>query len=42
MFGTVRSDSRARAASMIWFDEPWIARDSKAITVSDGRVQIFS
>ncbi len=42
MFGTVRSDSRARTLSTIWFDEPLIGRASKAITVSDGRVHSFS
>ena len=42
MFGTVRSDRRARAESTIWFDEPWIGCDSMAITVRDGRVQSCS
>ena len=38
MPGTVRSESRARAASMIWLDEPWNGRASSAITVRAGRV----
>ncbi len=42
MSGTVRNERRARAASMIWFEEPWMGRASKAITVREGRVQSFS
>ena len=42
MSGTMRRESRARAESMIWFDEPLIGRASSAITVSDGRVHICS
>ena len=42
MSGTVRIDKRARAESTIWFEDPWIGCDSKAITVRDGRVQIDS
>ncbi len=42
MLGTVRSERRAVTMSMIWFEEPLIARDSKAITVSEGRVQSCS
>ena len=42
MSGTVRIEMRARAESTIWFDEPWIGCDSKAITVNEGRVQIDS
>jgi hypothetical protein len=37
MFGTVRSDSRARAESTIWLDDPRMGCDSRAITVSNGR-----
>ena len=39
MRGTVRSDSRARAASITWFEEPASGCASSAITVSAGRVQ---
>src|SRR5918994_262523 len=42
MLGTVRSESRARAESTIWLDDPWMGCDSMAITVSEGRVQILS
>ena len=42
MSGTVRIEMRARAASTIWFEEPWIGCDSNAITVREGRVQIDS
>jgi hypothetical protein len=40
--GTVRTDSRARAASMIWLEEPWNGRASSAITVRAGRVHMRS
>src|SRR5438093_13130593 len=42
MPGTVRSESRARAASMIWLDEPRNGRASSAITVRAGRVHMRS
>src|SRR5687767_11459556 len=42
MFGTVRSESRARAESTIWLEDPLNSWDSVAITVSEGRVQILS
>ncbi len=42
MFGTVRMEIRARAESTIWFDEPRMGWDSKAITVREGRVQSLS
>ena len=42
MPGTVRSESRARAASMIWLEEPRNGRASSAMTVSAGRVHIRS
>ena len=38
----MRSESRARAASMIWLDEPRNGRASSAITVSAGRVHMRS
>ena len=38
MSGTVRIESRARAASRTWFEEPSSGCASSAITVSDGRV----
>src|SRR5258705_7687177 len=42
MPGTVRSDKRALAASMIWADEPRKGRASSAITVRAGRVHMRS
>jgi hypothetical protein len=40
--GTVRIESRARAESRIWFEEPCSGWASMAMTVSDGRVQTCS